>query len=214
MNELTGTQIAEMIQATAKALVEKREELNMLDSALGDGDHGAAISVAFSEAANQLNALQNPVPADALKTTALALMNRMGGASGALFGTLFLQASAAAGERAALDADDVVRMWRKGLEGVMERGKANIGDKTMVDALQPAVEQMRGATGGIEDLFQIAADAALSGARATADMVAQHGRAKFVGERAIGHMDAGAMSVAIMFEAMAQYLKGHIDGKT
>ena len=213
MNEITGKQLAEMIGQMAEAIVAKCDDLNRLDSALGDGDHGTGISTAFAEAARLANDLAAPSPPEVLRTTSQALMNRMGGASGALFGIIFLKASTAVKGKATLNRDDMVAMWTAGLEGVMSRGHAQPGDKTMVDALHPAVEAFT-KTADWDSAFADAARAAADGAQATTKMVAKHGRAKFTGERALGHVDAGAMSVAIMFAAMDKYWRDAGNGET
>ena len=131
-------------------------------------------------------------------------MNGMGGASGALFGTLFLKGVGPARGKPALSKADLDEMFSAGLDGVMQRGKADIGDKTMVDALRPAVERFAART-DFADAWTAAAEAARSGAESTVDMVARHGRAKFLGERGIGHQDAGATTIALMFEAIRDW---------
>jgi len=136
-------------------------------------------------------------------------MNGMGGSSGALYGTLFLRASQAVAEVSALSTQDLARMWAAGLDGVQQRGKAQPGDKTMVDALAPAAEALaRAADEGLAppEALARAAQAAQDGTQRTAELSAQHGRAKFTGARSRGHVDAGAASVALMLEAMAQSL--------
>jgi dihydroxyacetone kinase-like protein len=116
-------------------------------------------------------------------------------------------------DKARLTHADAKALWRAGLDGVMARGKAQPGDKTMIDALQPAVEAFAaGAT--LDESFGRAAEAAATGAQETAKLIAQHGRAKFVGERALGHVDAGARSIAVMFMAMNRYWKEHSHGET
>lgn len=193
-----------MITTISAAIADARDELNRLDSALGDGDHGTSLSVAFADAATKVVALDQPTPSGILSATAQSLMNRMGGASGALYGTLFLRAGVTAKDKARLTHEDTKMLWRAALDGVIARGKAQPGDKTMVDALQPAVDAfVRGTT--LDESFESAAAAAATGAQTTANMIAQHGRAKFVGERALGHVDAGAHSVAVMFAAMNTY---------
>jgi phosphoenolpyruvate---glycerone phosphotransferase subunit DhaL len=180
---------------------------------LGDGDHGTSLSAAFAEAAARVTALGQSTPSAVLQTTAQALMNRMGGASGALYGTLFLRAGAAAKDKVTLRHGDLKALWRAGLEGVIQRGKAQVGDKTMIDALQPAVLAFAGGA-DIGDSFERAAAAADTGAQGTAALVAQHGRARFVGERAVGHVDAGARSIALMFGAMNLYWRDIQHGET
>jgi dihydroxyacetone kinase-like protein len=137
-------------------------------------------------------------------------MNRMGGSSGALYGTLFLKAAMHIKDMSAITSHDFAVMLRKGSEGVAQRGKSQMGDKTMLDALSPAVEtlaqQINNGT-SFASALDAAATAAEAGAESTENMQAKQGRAKFVGERAIGHRDAGAQSVALMFRALSNYWK-------
>jgi dihydroxyacetone kinase-like protein len=202
-----------MIAAISAAIAEARDELNRLDSTLGDGDHGTSLSVAYADAAAKVAALDQPTLSGVLSVTAQSLMNRMGGASGALYGTLFLRAGMAAKDKATLSHADMKALWRAALVGVIARGKAQPGDKTMIDALQPAVDAFAaGAT--LDESFERAAAAAAEGAQATAKMVAQHGRAKFVGVRALGHVDAGARSIAVTFATLDAYWKESQHGET
>lgn len=213
MNEIGVRELTGMIAAISAAITESRDELNRLDSALGDGDHGTSLSVAFADAADKVAALDQPTPTSILSATAQSLMNRMGGASGALYGTLFLRAGMTAKDKTTLSHADMKALWRAALVGVMARGKAQPGDKTMIDALQPAVDAFEGGA-TLDESFEQAATAAADGAQATANMVAQHGRARFVGERALGHVDAGARSIAVMFAAMNAYWKENQHGET
>ncbi|MEO1286392.1 MAG: dihydroxyacetone kinase subunit DhaL [Chloroflexota bacterium] len=205
--EINSQQLHTMIKQVAETIAKHQRELNTLDSALGDGDHGTGISTAFSAAVDDLDELENPDVMTVLKTTASALMNRMGGASGALYGTFFLKAALSAKGKSSLNKDDVDALLQAGLEGVKQRGKSDVGDKTMIDALSPAVLAFVDA----DDLasgWQSASQAAKTGANSTIDLVAKHGRAKFAGERSKGHMDAGAKSIALMFEAIHDYWEG------
>lgn len=206
MTEIGVQELTGMISAISDAIAKARDELNRLDSALGDGDHGTSLSVAFADAAAKVTALELPTPTNILSATAQSLMNRMGGASGALYGTLFLRAGMTTKGKAKLSHDDMKALWRAALDGVTARGKAQPGDKTMIDALQPAVEAFA-ASASLAESFERAAAAADGGAQATTKMIAQHGRAKFVGERSIGHIDSGARSIAVMFTAMNAYWK-------
>ena len=211
MSDISAQNLSDMIHAIDRAITAARDELNALDSALGGGDHGTALSVAFSDAVAKVGHLEAPTPAAVLQVTSQSLLNRMGGASGALYGSLFLRAAAAVKDKPALTHDDLKAMWQASLAGVLQRGKAQVGDKTMIDALQPAVQAFSDAT-SLGDSFAQAARAAGAGAESTSAMIARHGRARFTGERAIGHVDAGARSVAIMFDAMNRFWQeGHPD---
>ena len=201
MSQIGAAELTEMIAAVARHINDQRERLNRLDAQLGDGDHGTSISAAFALAVEQVGALDEPEPAEIWLATAKALMNGMGGASGALFGTLFLKGVAPSRGKIALTKGDVEAMWKAGLGGVKARGKASVGDKTMVDALQPAVEAFA-ASDDFSSAWSAAAAAAHTGAEATAALMARQGRAKYLGERSIGHQDAGATTIALMFEAI------------
>lgn len=199
-----------LVQSISDAITVETDHLNLLDSALGDGDHGTSLAAGFAEAARRVAALRSTSPAETLKATASALLNSMGGSSGALYGSLFLRAGSATGQDDLATTEDLARVFRAGLEAVMQRGGAQPGDKTMIDALYPAVDALDHAVSDGRtpaDALSEAARAADAGAAATSTMIARHGRAKFVGERSIGHPDAGATSVAIMFQAIARYWK-------
>lgn len=206
---ITTQDLRGMITAISATISVNISMLNALDSQLGDGDHGTTISTGFVAAAEQVAAADSPF--DVLRLTGMTLMNRMGGSSGALFGTLFVQAAMSVKETETVSLKQFAALWQAGGEGVMKRGKAAPGDKTMVDALSPAITALhqaaeKGET--VEQALQAAAAAAEQGAKNTAEMTARYGRAQYVGERAIGHVDAGAQSVALMFSAIYNYWKG------
>ena len=212
MTELSSTELIGLFQVVNNAVLQAKDELNTLDLALGDGDHGTAISNAFMDAVAKLQSLADPSPTQVFTTVAQSLLNRMGGASGALYGTLFMRASTACKDKIILTKQDFATALRAGLNGVIERGKAQVGDKTMVDALLPAVEQFEKQS-NFSGAFAAAAVAASDGAAKTIALVANYGRAKFAGERSVGHIDAGARSVAVIFTAMAIYWKEIQHGK-
>jgi len=204
MSAVTTLQLIGFITHIAQAITAHREELNQLDSALGDGDHGTGISTAFEATVEAINGLDNPNIMTVLKTTASTLMNRMGGASGALFGTFFLKGAMIAKGKDTLSKTDMDALLQAGLDGVKQRGKSDVGDKTMIDALSPAVASFK-ACAGFDEAWKQSALSARQGAESTRDLIAKHGRAKFIGDRAIGHQDAGATTIALMFEAIKNY---------
>lgn len=211
MNEMTVEDWQAMLLAISKRIGAQAEVLNQLDSALGDGDHGRSISAAFAAAVQSIESLDQPSMSDIWMMTARALMSS-GGASGALFGTFFLKGAAIAMGKDSLNKADMDRILQAGLAAVKGRGKAEMGDKTMVDALEPAVDAFC-ASDAYGAAWQKAARAARRGAESTAGMLARHGRAKFIGERARGHRDAGAVSIALMFEAIDAYWEGKANGE-
>lgn len=203
-DSMDGRTFAALVTAVYAAVDAAQAELNALDSALGDGDHGSALATAFAEAVVKIAALDHPTPSSVLAATSQALLNRMGGASGALYGTLFLRMSTALKDHPAADYAAWSAALAAGAAGVQARGKAAIGDKTLVDALIPAVDAFVQAE-QLGNAFAQAAQAAHTGAEATIAMIAKFGRAKFVGERAVGHVDAGARSMAVVFEALHHF---------
>jgi len=203
--------LVQLIVALREAVAAEQQALNTLDAALGDGDHGTGLNAGFAAAAARVRALQSPTPTEVFKATALALMNAMGGSSGALYGTFFLRAGGAFEGQLSLSGEGWARALQAGLAGVMERGQAQPGGKTLVDALHPAVAafaQSVGAGQPVAKAFRAATRAADAGAQATAEMVAQFGRARFVGDRALGHVDAGASSMALVLRTMSTCYNG------
>jgi phosphoenolpyruvate---glycerone phosphotransferase subunit DhaL len=189
----------------AEEMSEHRQELVRLDTAIGDGDHGTNMDRGMRAALEKLDATETANPGAVLKTTAMALVSKVGGAAGPLYGTLFLQMGSAMGDQAELDQAGLAAAWRKGLEGVQARGKAEPGDKTMVDALTPAVEALERASdlnGGLGDALA----AAEQGMNATTPLVARRGRASYLGERSQGHQDPGATSTYYLFKSAAEAL--------
>ncbi len=194
-------ELAAMIEAVAQRVSIEREALNRLDAALGDGDHGTSISAAFTAAVEDIAALDQPSGSDVWLAAAKALMNRMGGASGAIFGSFFLKGVAVIRGKDRLNKSEFDAVLTAGLQGVQARGKAQVGDKTMVDALAPAVAAFA-RTDDFTAGWRCAAEAAGDGADSTRELIARLGRAKYLGERGSGHIDPGAMTIAIFFAAI------------
>jgi dihydroxyacetone kinase-like protein len=193
---------------TAQVVVEHREELIELDRQIGDGDHGENLTRGFTAVVAKLDALTEP-PAEVgavLKLVATTLMSTVGGAAGPLYGTAYLRAAKVTG-LPELDSGAVVAMLEAGLEGIVVRGKATTGEKTMVDAWSPAVEAAVAASDAGASpaaVLGAAAEAARAGAEATIPLVATKGRASYLGERSAGHQDPGATSTALILDAAAQ----------
>ena len=212
MSEMTVQDWQAMLLAISKRIGAQAEGLNQLDSALGDGDHGRSISAAFTAAVQSMASFEEPSMSGIWMMAARALMSS-GGASGALFGTFFLKGAGLMKGKNRLAKADMNTVLQAGLAAVKGRGKAEMGDKTMVDALEPAVAAFC-ASDAYGAAWRRAARAARRGAESTAGMAARHGRAKFIGERARGHQDAGAASIALMFEAVDAYWEGKTNGET
>jgi dihydroxyacetone kinase-like protein len=193
------------MSAFADEMSEHRQELVRLDTAIGDGDHGTNMNRGMQKA---LEKLQTAEPADAgamLKTVAMTLISTVGGAAGPLYGTLFLQLGNALAGESEVDLAGFAAAWRKGLEGVQSRGKAELGDKTMVDALGPAVEALEQAS-DLDSGLDAAAQAAQRGMQATTPLVARKGRASYLGDRSADHQDPGATSTYYLFKSAAEAL--------
>ena len=191
------------IELAAADIAEQRDYLVDLDRAIGDGDHGENMDRGFKAALEALEQAQPGSVAEVLKTVAKTLMSTVGGAAGPLYGTAFLRASKAAGD-GELDGAGVAAVIAGALDGIQARGKATTGEKTMVDAWTPALEAARAAAESGSDsvaVLEAAATAAEAGAAATEPMRATKGRASYLGERSIGHLDPGAVSTSLILRA-------------
>lgn len=197
--------VLDWMSSFATSMEEHREELVRLDTAIGDGDHGTNMNRGMRKAMKTLQASEQPDASAGLKTVAMALISNVGGAAGPLYGTLFLQMSTALAGKDEIDLGSYAAAWRKGLEGVQALGKAEPGDKTMVDALIPAVEALEQAS-ELDDGLREAASAAESGMRDTIPLVGRKGRASYLGERSKDHQDPGATSTYYLFKSAAEAL--------
>ncbi|UWF78002.1 MULTISPECIES: dihydroxyacetone kinase subunit DhaL [Microbacterium] len=198
--------LADWIRRFRDTVTEKRDWLTELDSAIGDADHGANLARGMAAAAEKLDAGTPGAIDELLKTVGMTLVSSVGGASGPLYGTFFLRAGTTAGGVGELDAAALAVALRAGLDGVIARGKAEPGDKTMVDAMAPALDALDAAIGegaGLKEAALAAADAAASGRDATEPLVARKGRASYLGDRSVGHLDPGAASTALLFRTLA-----------
>lgn len=194
------------VKAVAATIAEHRVELTRLDRDIGDGDHGENLSRGFTAVMAKLDGADPDTPAAVLKLVASTLISTVGGASGPLFGTAFLRASTAVKDATTLDARAVVAALTAGRDGVVARGKAELEDKTIVDAFTPAVNAARAAAdagGDVAAVLRAAAKDAAIGAEATIPLQARKGRASYLGERSIGHKDPGATSTAYLLAALA-----------
>ena len=187
------------IREFARLIAANKDELTALDSAIGDGDHGTNMDRGLTAVVSMLDAEPQATPSALFKKVGMTLISKVGGASGPLYGTAFLRMAAAAG-----DEVDLAKVLRAALDGVIARGKAEPGDKTMVDALAPAVDALEAGAG-----LAAAADAAAKGRDATIPLVARKGRASYLGERSAGHADPGATSVTLLLTAAATTLGDH-----
>jgi phosphoenolpyruvate---glycerone phosphotransferase subunit DhaL len=199
------------VRGFADAVTENKDYLTQLDSAIGDADHGANMARGMAAAVAALDGKPPATAAALLKQVGMTLVSTVGGASGPLYGTLFLRMATAAGEVDALDAPTFAKALRAGLEGVVARGKAEPGDKTMFDALAPAVDALDAALAAgtpLAEALRATAAAAADGRDATVPMLARKGRASYLGERSVGHQDPGATSTTLLLEAAAAAVGG------
>jgi dihydroxyacetone kinase-like protein len=190
-------------------VTQQRAELTELDSAIGDADHGANMTRGMTAVMEKIGASPAGAADELFKTVGMTLVTSVGGASGPLYGTFFLRMGMTAGAVTSLDAAALGAALRAGLDGVVARGKAEAGDKTMFDAMSPAVDAWDAAAAdGVAAASTAAFEAAKAGRDATEPLVARKGRASYLGERSAGHLDPGATSTALLFEALAGALGG------
>jgi dihydroxyacetone kinase-like protein len=197
------------VERFAELIEQNADTLTELDAAIGDADHGINMRRGVRAVLERLG--DEPTPGAVLKTVATTLISKVGGASGPLYGTAFLRASAAAGSKESLDDADLAALFSAALEGLRQRGGAQAEDKTMIDAFAPAVGAFETALAQghpRKDALQAARSAAYAGSDATIDLVARKGRASYLGERSRGHRDPGSFSTALLFDAAASTLSG------
>jgi phosphoenolpyruvate---glycerone phosphotransferase subunit DhaL len=203
---VSAAEVTDWIRAFAAAVAENKEYLTELDSAIGDADHGINMNRGMQAVIGKLDAGPQPDIGAQLKNVGMTLVSTVGGASGPLYGTLFLQMGSSAAGKSELSPEDWAAALAAGLTGVRNRGKAEPGDKTMIDALTPAVDALNAAIAdgaSFEDALQRSADAAHSGMEATIPLVARKGRASYLGERSANHQDPGATSSWLLLRTAA-----------
>ncbi|KAA6334014.1 PEP-dependent dihydroxyacetone kinase ADP-binding subunit DhaL [termite gut metagenome] len=208
MDKFTNASAIAWLKALSATYQEKKDYLTALDSQIGDADHGTNLSRGFAAVDIKLDTVADKDLGTILKTVAMTLISTVGGASGPLYGSFFLQASTAVSGQTSVDKAGVGKMLDAGLASVMARGKANLGEKTMIDAMLPAVKAFNDSP---DDLLTTAlvkaSEAARKGAEATIPLVATKGRASYLGERSAGHKDPGSESTAMLFETLSNALK-------
>lgn len=203
---LTGAWARAWVIESARVIGENRVELTALDRPIGDGDHGENMNRGFAAVMLKIDDVTGGTPADVFKLVAMTLISTVGGAAGPLYGTGYLKAAGAVAGRDELDGEAIVAIYRAARDGIVLRGKAEVGEKTMIDAWTPAVDAAADAhaAGKSErEILLAAAQAAEDGAVATEPLIARKGRASYLGERAIGHRDPGAQSTALLLRAAA-----------
>jgi dihydroxyacetone kinase-like protein len=208
MDVITSEVIERWLRRCAEVFQDHKDELTALDAAIGDADHGANMARGFGAVPAKLDALANKGIDILFRTISMTLISQVGGASGPLYGTFFLKAAGPAAGKKDLTLPELCACLDAGLSGVMHLGKASVGDKTMVDALTPALAALHPKDG---DSLAAALDRAVAAARdaaeATIPIVARKGRASYLGERSAGHKDPGAASSALLLAALAEAAK-------
>jgi dihydroxyacetone kinase-like protein len=202
---VTSEQVRDWLRRYADVVSEKRMELVRLDTAIGDGDHGTNMDRGMKKAVEKLDGSEGGDIGADLKAVGMALVSSVGGAAGPLYGTLFLQMGSAATGKDELDLDGWTAAVEAGVKGLQARGKAEPGDKTMIDAWLPALDALR-AGGDLGEALTRSADAAEEGMKATTPMEARRGRASYLGPRSVGHQDPGATSTYLLLRAAAETL--------
>lgn len=213
MESLSVKQTYDMIMYVADKIIESKPYLTEVDSKIGDGDHGIGMAGGLKKAKEELAKKEIKTVNDVFITTGMAMMMSMGGASGVIFGTLFLGKVKDMEPMEELDLSSLAKIIEDALEAIKTRGKAQVGDKTMVDALEPASKALNEAKEKSVDLLsglKMAEESAQKGVESTKDLVAKFGRAKSLLERAKGYQDAGATSVWIIFKSMREWVENNI----
>lgn len=207
---ITAEQVIRFIEGVAARIKEHRDELVQLDSAIGDADHGINMDRGFTMVLEKLPTVADKDIGTILKTVGMTLVSTVGGASGPLYGTAFIRAGMALSDRYELTPAEVVAALEAALEGIMARGKAQRGEKTMVDAIAPGIDVLKEAQASGEDFvaaMRRAVAAVEAGMKATIPMLATKGRASYLGQRSIGHQDPGATSSFYMAQVMLETIE-------
>ena len=202
-NSLEVPTVLRWLQNCAETYVQQKDELTQLDAAIGDADHGANMARGFTAVQGKLADLKDKDLGTIFKTVAMTLISTVGGASGPLYGTFFLQAVSGASGKLTLTHEELATVLGAGLRGLINRGKAAVGEKTMVDALVPAMEALKPIENdSLSAAMDRAVTAAQKGADSTVPLVAKKGRASYLGERSAGHLDPGAASSVLLLKAL------------
>lgn len=205
-SSLTVPEVREMMLRVAQGMIDNEPMLTDADCAVGDGDHGTGIKRGFTAVKEKLEATEFESVSKVLGTTGMALISSMGGASGAVFGTFFRNGSKALAAEDVFDSAGLAQFLSAGLEGVMARGGARPGDKTMIDALDPAARRAGElAEAPLSEALAAALETADKGVEASRDMVATTGKARALGDRSLGHPDPGAISMSLILKFMSAY---------
>jgi dihydroxyacetone kinase-like protein len=195
----------------AQSVEANKDYLTELDSAIGDADHGANMHRGMQAVLGKLPSVAESDIGSILKTVGMTLVSTVGGASGPLYGTFFIQMASGASNKMELTLEEYTNALQSGINGIMMRGKAQLKDKTMLDALQPALDALKHAAesgASLEEALQQSAEAAAAGRDSTTPLIARKGRASYLGDRSIGHQDPGATSSHLLLQSLVDAVKG------
>jgi len=204
---ISKTQLIGWLESVAAVMEENKDYLSDLDAAIGDADHGANVARGFSEVKSKLPEMADKDIATLMKTVAMTLMSKVGGASGLIYGNFFMRASTVCAGKEELNGDEFAELLETGVNGIIQRGRAELGDKTMLDAWIPAVDALKTTLDNgqsLADALTACADAAQKGMESTIPHQARKGRASYLGERSIGEQDPGATSTYLMLRALSE----------
>ncbi len=213
VDQLNADQVKQLFLCVAGRIVINEPYLTEIDMKIGDGDHGTGMELGFKAVLEQLPSLEAESVESVFQELGRILLDTMGGASGVLFGTMFISGVIRRKPSRCFGLPDFAESFRISLNAIMQRGKARVGDKTMVDALEPAVAALEYASSQgltIHEGFSMAAAAAKNGVEYTKEIRARFGRAKYYGDKAIGLQDAGATSVWLIFQAMSDWISNNL----
>ncbi|MBE6087488.1 MAG: dihydroxyacetone kinase subunit L [Clostridium beijerinckii] len=206
---IQGKKVIEILEKISEKIDENKAYLSELDAAIGDGDHGLNMSKGFKAVVEKIKDDDGNDIGGILKKSGMALVSNVGGASGPLYGTAFMKAAVSVNGKSEIDINDFAKMLDEALEGIKMRGKGQSDDKTMIDAIEPALKSIKeGIDSGLEakEILKAAKEAAYKGVEHTKEIIAKKGRASYLGERSLGHQDAGATSSAIILETIYEAL--------
>ena len=207
---VTKQQVLHWLEHTAAILNDNKDYLTQLDSPIGDADHGINMSRGFNAVLGKLPSVADKDIGNILKTTGMALISSVGGASGPLYGTFFLRSGAASMSKEELNTEDLLQLFFDGVDGIVQRGRPQLGDKTMFDAWAPALEALQAAVVNGDDVvvaLRLTVAAAEQGMKNTILLQARKGRASYLGERSIGHQDPGATSSYLILKVLLETLE-------
>ena len=200
---ISTQQLLEMLKEMSAIIQQNKDFLTELDMPIGDSDHGINLARGFQQVEAKIPTFEGKDAGFILKNVGMTLVSTVGGASGPLYGTAFMKASTKVVGKMELNKDDLIAMLQEAVEGIKMRGKSTTGEQTMLDAMVPALEAMKAASGSPAEVLAAGLKAAQDGVEATKGMIATKGRASYLGERSLGHQDPGATSFTLLLSVIA-----------